>query len=205
MHIQTSEEQMLIAGCKQNASWARKKLYEQYAPAMLGLCTRYANNREMAKDMLQEGFIVAFTKINTFSGKGSFEGWMRRVFVTAALNFIKENKFDVRMADISTYNESIDNKDFSAVEKLSAEEIMQCISMLPPGCRLVFNLHAIEGYSHVEIADMLHIKEGTSRSQFAHARQLLQTQLTELQEIHQCKNKSQITTGIISAKLLKTS
>ena len=180
MNLHLTEEQLLIAGCKKNESWARKKLYELYAPAMLGVCVRYTNDDESAKDVLHEGFIKIFSKINTYSGEGPLGAWMRRIFVTTALEFLKY-EHSRRYMDIIDYGEKIETVEISAVEKLSAEDILKCISELPKGYQLIFNMHAIEGYSHAEIAKMLNIKEGTSRSQFAHARQLLQN---KIQKIH---------------------
>jgi len=179
MDFHPSDEQLIIAGCKKNESWARKRLYELYAPAMLGVCVRYTNNNENAKDILHEGFIKIFNKIGTYSGEGSLGGWMRRIFITTALEFLRDDYFGYM--DIIEYKEKIETVEVSAVEKLSAEEILKCISELPKGYQLVFNMYAIEGYSHAEIAKALNIKEGTSRSQFAHARQLLQNKIQKLQ------------------------
>jgi RNA polymerase sigma-70 factor (ECF subfamily) len=188
MDLYPSDEKSLIAGCKKNESPARRKLYELYAPAMLGICVRYLNDKEKAKDVLHEGFITVFTKISTYSGKGSFEGWMRRVFVTKAIEFLRSDRLR-RQTDSIEYEEKIDPVENSAVEKLSAEEILKCISELPKGCRIVFNMFAIEGYSHAEIANALNINEGTSRSQFAHARQLLQIKIQKLNFEKDTKNK----------------
>jgi len=179
MDFHLSDEQQIVAGCKKNESWARKKLYELYAPAMLGVCVRYTNNYETAKDVLHEGFIKVFTKIDSYTNEGSFGGWMRRVFVTTALESLRSDNA-WQHTDAIDYEERIETVETSVVEKLSAEEILKCISELPKGYQLVFNMYAIEGYSHAEIAKMLNIKEGSSRSQFAHARQLLQNKIQEL-------------------------
>ena len=179
MDLNPSDEQLLIAGCKKNESWARKKLYELYAPAMLGVCVRYTNDYEKAKDILHEGFIKIFTKFDSYTNEGSLGGWMRRVFVTTALEFLR-NDHTWQHIDVVDYKDIIENVDVSVVEKMSEEEILKCISELPKGYQLVFNMYAIEGYSHGEIAKMLNIKEGSSRSQFAHARQLLQHKIQEL-------------------------
>jgi len=179
MDLYQSEEQLLVAGCKENESWAQRKLYELYSPAMLGICVRYTDDYDKAKDVLHEGFIKVFTKVNTYSGEGSLVGWMRRIFVTTALEFIKKDK-TWRHIDIVGQEETIENFENSALEKLSAEEILKCISELPKGCQLVFNLFAIEGYSHAEIAGMLNIKESSSRSQFVRAKQLLQDKIQKL-------------------------
>jgi len=188
MDINPSEEQLLIAGCKRNESWARKKLYELYAPAMLGVCVRYVNDYETAKDVLHEGFIKIFTKIGSYSEKGALGGWMRRVFVTTALEFLRDDRTWQHLNAIE-YGEKIESADISVVEYLSTEEILKCISELPKGYQLVFNMYAIEGYSHAEIAKMLNIKEGSSRSQFAHARQLLQQKIQELRTYTNVKKK----------------
>ena len=176
MDINPSEEEIIVAGCKNNESWARKKLYELYAPAMLGICVRYMNDSDKAKDILHEGFIRVFSKINSYNATGSLGGWMRRVFSTTAIEFLRSNHSWQRM-DINDYEEKIEDVEISAVENLSAEEILKCISELPKSSQLIFNMHAIEGYSLAEIARMLNINEGTSRSQFARARQLLQNKI----------------------------
>jgi len=188
MDIHSSEEQKLVAGCKKNESWARKKLYELYAPAMLGICARYTNDYEKAKDVLHEGFIAVFTKISSYTGEGSFEGWMRRIFVTKALEFLKSDRL-WRHADIIDYEETTELVDISEVENMSEDDILKCISELPQGCQIVFNMHAIEGYSHGEIGKALNIKEGTSRSQFAYARQLLQDKIQKLYSSKKVKSK----------------
>ena len=187
MDLNQSEEQILVAGCKKNESWARKKLYELYASAMLGVCVRYTDDYEKAKDILHEGFITIFTKIDSYSEEGPLGAWMRRVFVTTALEFLRDN-YHRQYMDIVDYEGKIETVDISAIEKLSAEDILKCISELPKGCQLVFNMYAIEGYSHAEIAKMLNIKEGSSRSQLAYAKQLLQDKIQKL-HIHTNTNK----------------
>jgi len=179
MDFHPSEERLIIAGCKKSESWAMKRLYEHFAPAMMGVCVRYTNDYDTAKDVLHEGFINVFKNIGSFSSKGSLEGWMRRVFATTALEVLKSNSMWQHM-DISNYEEKIENVDISVVDNLTANEILKFISELPKGCKLVFNLHAIDGYSHNEIAKMLNIKEVTSRTQFAYARRLLQEKIKKL-------------------------
>lgn len=174
------EEQLLIAECKRGDSLARKKLYELYAPAMLSVCMRYVNDRETARDLLQDGFIKVFTKIDSFSGKGAFAGWVRRVFVTTALEHLRHNDTLRFSADINDYNDTMSSAEASALDHISADELMNCIAELPNGFRTVFNLFAIEGYTHQEIATMLNIKESTSRSQFVRARKILRTSVQSL-------------------------
>jgi RNA polymerase sigma-70 factor (ECF subfamily) len=175
-----SDQQDLIAGCKRKDTWARKELYERYAPAMLGICVRYVAEKDTALDLLHEGFIKVFTKIDSYSGAGSFEGWMRRVFVTTALEYLRSAKAFSGTISLDDCYDTEDEGNTDVVDQLSAEEIVRCINELPTGFRTVFNLYAVEGYSHAEIAKMLHIQEVSSRSQFARARQILQTKIQKL-------------------------
>lgn len=174
-----SDLEQLIAGCKHKDSEARKKLYERYASTMLGICVRYVNERETARDIMQEGFIKIYTKIDLYSGAGSFEGWMKRIFITTALEHLRTTKaFEI--VSLEDRLDMIDPSEVSMAEKLSVDEILRCINELPAGFRTIFNMYAVEGYSHAEIAQLLHIKEGTSRSQLARARQLLQVRIRKL-------------------------
>ena len=169
-----SAEEQLIAGCKDGKPRAQKEIFEQYASVMLSVCVRYVNDRETARDILQEGFIKLYTKIDTYSGIGSFAGWVRRIFVTTALEYMRQTDALKQSASIDEYSNSIVDNDSSILDKISADDLMDCIAKLPDGYRTVFNLYAIEGYSHQEIGDMLGISESTSRSQFMRARKILQ-------------------------------
>jgi len=168
------DEQSLIVGCKRGESWARKKIYEQYAPVMMGVCMRYVGNKDTAEDLLQDGFIKIFTRIETYTGDGSFPGWIRRIFVTTALEHLRKNEPLKLSVSINEYTTEVEVVDASVLDQLSANDLMACITRLPNGFRTVFNLYAIEGYSHNEIAKMLNIKESTSRSQFIRAKKALQ-------------------------------
>lgn len=162
-------EKQLIRRCQQNDPLAQQKLYESYAPKMFGICCRYAGDRDMAQDMLQDGFITVFTKIGSFRGEGSFEGWLRRIFVNTALGYLRKNN----VLDNSEPVEDIklfDARESAVIERMEAQEILQYISRLPDGYRLVLNMFAVEGYSHKEISEQLGISEGTSRSQYARAK-----------------------------------
>ncbi len=161
----------MIAGCVRGNSAAQRMLYEKYAHKMMGVCVRYAENRETARDLLHDGFISLFEKINTYKGDGSFEGWMRRLFINTALMHLRKKDALVKYSEYSLTERSAD---FSVLEKLSADELVALIADLPTGFRIVFNLYAVEGYTHSEIAKMLHITESTSRSQYARARSCLQ-------------------------------
>lgn len=162
-------EKQLIEGCKKGDGKALKQLYDTYAGKMFGVCYRYVNDRETARDLLHDGFITLYTKVGDFRGEGSFEGWIRRIFVTTALGYIRRNNTPT---DNRPVDEMYDLREgnASALEKMSADDLMKTISGMPEGYRTVLNLYAIEGYSHKEIADMLDISENTSRSQYARAK-----------------------------------
>jgi len=174
------EEEQLINGCIRGESQARKMMYELHAPLMMSVCMRYVCNRETARDLLHDGFVKLFTKIHTYSGKGSFNGWMRRIFVTTALEYLRRNHLLKRMVEVEKMEQRDVQIDFSHFEHLSADDLFGCISLLPDKYRTVFNMHAIEKYTHVEISKELKISESTSRSQYARARQLLQKMIMEI-------------------------
>ena len=175
-----SDEKQLIAGCKEGKAWAQKEIFERYASVMLSVCVRYVTDRETANDLLQDGFIKLYTKIDTYSGTGSFEGWIRRIFATTALEYLRQNDALNHGLDIEQYSNLITDTDPTVLDKISANDLMECIARLPDGYRTVFNLYAIEGYSHAEIAEMLTISESTSRSQFMRARNILQKNVQRL-------------------------
>ena len=170
------DEIQLIKGCKENKPKAQKELYETYARKMMAVCLRYTNDRESAQDLLQDGFIKVFTAIGTYSGNGSFEGWMRKIFVNTALEYLRKNDILRETVDIDS-PDTLKEPDYSALEKISADELMELVRELPTGFRAVFNMFAIEGYSHKEIGEALGINESTSRSQFTRAKKLLQKKL----------------------------
>jgi RNA polymerase sigma-70 factor (ECF subfamily) len=166
----------LVAACAKGDVIAQRQLYDKYAGRMLGVCLRYAGNREVARDLLHDGFIRVFNKIKTFRGEGAFEGWMRRLFVNTALEYLRKKDALKRYED---YPASVPAADCSVFEKISADELMEKIAALPAGYRAVFNLYAIEGYAHQEIAGLLHISESASRSQYSRARSYLQKMILE--------------------------
>jgi RNA polymerase sigma factor, sigma-70 family len=173
------EESQLIEDCQKGIAAAQRQLYEQYSRKMMGVCMRYVNNYETARDLMHDGFIKIFLNIGSFAHEGSFEGWMRRIFVTTALEFLRKNDILRESYDLSTSYE-VQEHDESIIDRISADELREIIAGLPAGFRSVFNLYAIEGYSHKEIGDMLGIAESTSRSQFARARALLQQKMVEI-------------------------
>lgn len=158
---------------------AQKELYELYSRKMMGVCLRYVNDRETARDLLQDGFVKIFTSIGSFSGLGSFEGWMRKIFVNCALEYLRKSDVLREATDLDNTAELV-NSDSSAISDISAAELMRMVQELPAGFRTVFNLFAIEGYSHKEIAEMLDITDSTSRSQYTRAKHLLQKKINSL-------------------------
>ena len=176
------DEQRLITGCKKGETWAQKQVYELYASAMLSVCVRYVTDREVARDLLQDGFIKVFTKAETFSETGSFAGWIRRIFVTTALEHLRQKDALRQSSSIEDFENYFENEDVTVLDKISADDLLECVTKLSDGYRTVFNLYAIEGYSHAEIANLLNISENTSRSQFMRARKILQKNVLSLIE-----------------------
>ena len=169
------EDYDIIRGCLQNSAAMQKMLYDKYAAKMYGIAVRYAHDPEDAKDILQDGFVKVFQNLSKFKGSGAFEGWMRRIFVNTAIEHYrkKNNTYEIQ----ESHEEQINDREVTALDKLAAVEILNMVKSLPNGYRTVFNLFAIEGYSHKEIADLLNISEGTSKSQYARAKALLQEKI----------------------------
>ena len=178
--ITKMNETQLIEGCRRNNRTAQKELYERYSRRMMGVCLRYVGDRETARDILQEGFVRIFTNIGSYSGSGSFEGWMQKIFVNSALEYLRKHDVLRDSVEIDYSSEQDIQSDASPLAALSAEELMKIINELPAGFRTVFNLFAIEGYSHKEIGEMLGITESTSRSQYSRAKHILQQKVKDL-------------------------
>lgn len=149
---------------------------------MFPVCMRYIGDRTLAEDILQDGFITLFTKLGSYKGDGSFEGWARRIFVTTALMDLRK-KDALKMSDELEVARSMKSKVSGQVENIGYKELMQLVMNLPVGFRTVFNMYAVEGYSHKEIAEILGISEVTSRSQFSRARAILQTKIKERENV----------------------
>ncbi len=175
-------EHDIIKGCIAGKREFQKKLYETFSGKMLFVCFRYCKNREEAEDVLQEGFIKVFKHINTFKFEGSFEGWVRRIMVNTAIEHIRKNKHTHAFDDVENMVESPESE-LDITGKLNEKELLKMVHMLPDGYRAVFNLYAIEGYSHKEIADLLGIAEGTSKSQLSKAKVFLKTLLHKYLDI----------------------
>lgn len=174
-------EQQLIEGCIKRKSEFQKGVFDRYAGKMLAVLRRYARHEMEAEDMLQDGFIKVFKYIDTFGEKGSFEGWIRRIMINTALKHCSKSAFKKESIGIEKMPENSINP--AVFSKLGIDELMKLVTDLPDGYRIVFNLYAIEGYSHKEIADLLEIGESTSRSQLVKARRILQQKIEELGKI----------------------
>ena len=175
IRIWQMSEKQLIDGCLNGDRRAQEELYNVYARKMMGVCLRYVGDRETARDLLHDGFIKVFTSMHLYSGSGPFEAWMRIVFVNCAIGHLRKKDVLHDSTDLESIAELKDEE--TAVSKLEAEGIMKLVQQLPSGYRTVFNLYAVEEYSHKEIGEMLHITESTSRSQYVRARQWLQEQM----------------------------
>ncbi len=169
---QIFSESDLIVGCLQGNRRMQEELYRRFSPRMYAVCLRYAGNAEEAEDILQEGFIKVFKKLDSFRSEGSFEGWMRRIFVNTAIEHFRRKRY---MMPVTEREENtIEGKYLSVLDDLAARDIMALVQELSPGYRTVFNMYVVEGYTHKEIADMLGISEGTSKSQLSRAKVILQ-------------------------------
>ena len=167
----TPTETDLIQGCINRDRVMQRMLYDTYAPKMYGVCLRYAGNENDANDILQEGFIKVYKNIHKFRSEGSFEGWIRRIFVNTAIEHYRKR---VKMYNVTEAQENtIEDKELTALDTLATKDILKIVDELSPGYKAVFNMHVIEGYSHKEIANILGITEGTSKSQLARAKGVL--------------------------------
>ncbi len=177
----TYSDEQIIAGCRAGDRKYQELLYQRFASKMFTVCMRYAAESNSAQDLLQEGFVKIFKNIDKFRGDGSFEGWIRRIFVNTCLEFVrkKANMYVVQDTD----NVKVVYQDENALQKLMKEDLMEMIQSLSTGYRTIFNLYVIEGYSHKEIAELLNVTEGTSKSQLARARYLLQKKVETVMDI----------------------
>lgn len=169
---QSFSESDLINGCKEGNRRMQEELYRRFSPRMYAVCLRYAGNAEEAEDILQEGFIKVFKKLDSFRGEGSFEGWVRRIFVNTAIEHFRRKRY---LQPVTEKEENtIEGKSLSALDGLAEKDILALVRQLSPGYRTVFNMYVVEGYTHKEIGDMLGISEGTSKSQLSRAKVILQ-------------------------------
>lgn len=196
IQIRVKDIQHILLDCKRGKPLAQKSLYDMYKAEMLGICRRYARDESVAKDMFQEGFVRIFKDLAQFDPeKGQFRSWIRKVMVNSALQHIRAHKKwntylelnGVGKEDLSYYDKVLD--------RLSLDEIHQLIRMMPEGYRVVFNMYAVEGYSHKEIAETIGCSEGTSKSQLFKAKQWLRQQLQKLDPSIGIKYGKQVAQG----------
>jgi len=155
----------------------QEELYRRFSPRMYAVCLRYAGNAEEAEDILQEGFIKVFKKLDSFRSEGSFEGWVRRVFVNTAIEHFRRKRY---LQPVTEKEENtIAGQSISALDDLAEKDILALVQQLSPGYRTVFNMYVVEGYTHKEIGDMLGISEGTSKSQLSRAKVILQDMVNQ--------------------------
>jgi RNA polymerase sigma factor (sigma-70 family) len=158
-------ENEIIQGCLKNEASAQEKLYALYSRRMMAICLRYTRSRPEAEDIFHEAFIKVFKNIHTWQG-GAFEGWIRRIFVNTAINHYHQNRKYFDHVDSSAAETMLSSTD-NVLSEISNQELLNLVSQMPDGYKLVFNLYVIEGYNHIEIAEMLGIAEGSSKSQLS--------------------------------------
>jgi RNA polymerase sigma factor (sigma-70 family) len=173
----------IIDGCKANKRVAQEQLYKMFYGKMLTVCNRYFNDKDTAQEVLQEGFIKVFEKIKSYDSTGSFDGWVRRIVANTAIDAIRKFKKDHTYVENDwqlgeTNDDYIESQELSQLLTLKSDLAMEAIQSLSPAYKMVFNLYVFENYSHREIAEQLEISEGTSKSNFAKAKQNLQKMLT---------------------------
>lgn len=173
------DDKALIQACMKGDRAAQKALYDRYCGKMMLICLRYARSTQEAEDALQDSFIKVFASLNQFRFESRFDTWMTRIVINTALNQQRQKLYLLPMVDVEDANLTEDEE--INLSQFRLKELVEMIQTLPDGCRIVFNLFAIEGYGHKEIADMLEISVGTSKSQYNRARTLLQKKLN-LQE-----------------------
>lgn len=179
--IYRASENELIQGCLRRERSAQKHLYDLYSSKMYSICYRYVKNAEQAEDILVTAFMKVFDKISQFKNEGSFEGWIRRIMVNEALTHLRKARTMYLETDLEQADRQLNYTHLS--DHLEAEDLLTLIQELPAGYRVVFNMYAIDGYSHKEIADHLGISENTSKSQLSRARTYLQKMLAEQQRV----------------------
>ena len=179
MKVDLYSEEEILKGCKNNKRLYQEILYRKFAKKMYGICLSYAGERELAQDILQDSYIKIFKNIVDFKSDGSLEGWIRRIVTNTAIDHLRQKS---RLQKFITEKEEIllETEEVNGLENLQTQDILDQVAKLPDGARVVFNLYAIEGYTHKEIAQRLEITEGTSKSQFNRARKLLMELLNKL-------------------------
>jgi RNA polymerase sigma-70 factor (ECF subfamily) len=172
------DQTKLLSDCLKGKPSAQRELYVHFAQAMLGLCYRYTKSMADAEDVLQEGFIKVFKNLHNYNGSGELGAWIRRIMVNTAINYLKsESRYQYGLSFTEKGLHPVSDENPELV--LNAKELADLIRQLPIGYQTIFNMHAVEGYKHVEIGKILGIHEGTSKSQYARARALLISWITK--------------------------
>lgn len=168
----------IVRKCIKGDRKAQKEVFDSLAGKMMSLCLRYVSDREVAQDMLQDGFVTLFSKMDSYKGDGSFEGWARRIFATTCLMYLRKNDA-LKMSDDLQEARTVLSEGTTAAQDIGYHELIKMISAMPEGYRVVFNLYVVEGFTHKEISQMLGISEVTSRTQLNRARSWLQTKIKD--------------------------
>lgn len=176
--MQQEELNHIIRGCQRKNRASQERLYQRFSPVIFGLCLRYGRSREEAEDLFQEGFVLAFEKIGQYAFNGSFEGWLKRLFINKFLEHFRKEKMLFTASTPEMLELQLPPTEFADV--LTEQELLELVNGLSPQYRLVFNLYVIEGFQHHEIAEQLNISVGTSKSNLARARLLLRQRILEL-------------------------
>lgn len=171
------EEDQLIKNCQDSIRSSQEILYKKYATKLKGICLRYSRTEFEAEDIFQEAFVKVFHNIKKFDFKGSFEGWIKRIVLNTAIDHYKKNYSLLNNLPIDQISEAAEASYSEILGYLSMEELLKIVQTLPEGYRLIFNMYAIDGYSHKEISEMLNISSGTSKSQLSKARKMIQKQI----------------------------
>lgn len=170
--INEIDDKELVQNCLTNNRKYQEILYKKYASKMYNICLTYAKDKDDAKDILQNGFVKIFTSLDSFNNVGSLEGWIKRIIINTSIDYYRKKIIDLRNVSIDYADKN--EVETSILEDINAKELLELVHKLPEGARIIFNLYAIEGYNHSEIAEMLNISTGTSKSQFSRAKSILQ-------------------------------
>lgn len=174
------DDETLVNECVLGNAKAQRMLFDKFAPKMMTVCLRYAKDQTEAEDVLQEAFVKIFSKLPSFKMDGSLEGWIRRIMVNTSLDAIRKQKKFEKDVNLDEIDYKMSSSELTS-DNLQAQDLMKLIHELPEGYKMVFNLYAIEGYSHKEIGELLHVSENTSKSQYSRARAYLKSQLEKLE------------------------
>lgn len=173
----------IILQCRENKAWAQEKLFKLYAPKMLGICRRYLCSIDDARDAMQDGFVKVFTNLHKYEGRSSFNTWITRIMMNTAIDMLKKlNKIQFVSDDNHIATDNLSDEDYIETPELNQAQLLDLIDNMPHGYKMVFNMYAIDGLSHKDIATTLNISEGTSKSQLNRARAFLKNEISKLKE-----------------------